>query len=225
LFLEEDEAVPERINVGEVKKFLQKYRLSVFGHTAWYLPIGSPMKALRDAAVREATRYFEIFNELGVAFVTIHANWPCGMFSVKEGIRFQAETLRELMRKASEYNLKLMYEPTDALEDNIKNVSMILNKVPELFLLIDIGHANLFGRKPEQFIKKFHEKIRHVHLHDNKRDLDLHLPMGCGNIDWEKIIRVLKQYYDGTITLEIFSRDRDYVLLSKEKLRKLWNEM
>ncbi|MEE8569843.1 MAG: sugar phosphate isomerase/epimerase family protein [Candidatus Bathyarchaeia archaeon] len=225
LFLEEDEAVPEKINVREIKRLLQKYGLDVIGHTAWYLPIGSPMKVLRDAAVREATRYFEIFNELEVTFVTIHANWSGGMFSVKERIRFQAETLRELIREASEYNLKLMYEPLDTLEDNIKNVSMILNEVPELFFHIDIGHANLFRRRPEQFIKKFHEKLRHVHLHDNMRDLDLHLPMGCGNIDWEKTIRVLKQYYDGTITLEIFSRDRDYVLLSKEKLTILWNEI
>jgi len=28
----------------------------------------------------------------------------------------------------------------------------------------------------------------------------------------------------GTITLEIFSRDKDYVLLSKEKLKKLWEK-
>ena len=147
------------------------------------------------------------------------------MFSVKEGIRFQIETLRKLVGEAKEHNLKLIYEPLDTLEDSIKNVSIILKKVPELFLHIDIGHANLFGRKPDEFIRKFHEKLRHVHLHDNKRDLDLHLPMGCGNIDWEKTIRVLKQYYDGTITLEIFSRDRDYVLLSKEKLTNLWNEI
>jgi sugar phosphate isomerase/epimerase len=48
--------------------------------------------------------------------------------------------------------------------------------------------------------------------------------MGVGNIDWENLINVLKKYYDGTITLEIFSRDRDYVLLSKEKLKKLWKK-
>jgi hypothetical protein len=38
LFLEEDQAVPEKINVEKVKKLLEKYKLSVIGRTAWYLP-------------------------------------------------------------------------------------------------------------------------------------------------------------------------------------------
>jgi len=225
LFLEEDKAVPEKVDVGKVISSLRKYELGVVGHTAWYLPIGSPIKTLRSTAVKESVRYFEVFRKLGVTLVTIHANWPSRMFSWEEGIRFQVETLTELVEEARKHNLELMYEPTDTLEDNMKNVSRILNKVPQLFLHIDIGHANLFGKKPERFIKKFHEKLRHVHLDDNTRDLDLHLPMGCGDIDWEKTLRVLKEYYDGTITLEIFSRDKDYILLSREKLREMWNKI
>ncbi|HIE41444.1 MAG TPA: sugar phosphate isomerase/epimerase [Candidatus Aenigmarchaeota archaeon] len=147
------------------------------------------------------------------------------MFSAEEGIKFQIESLRKLINEAEKYGIKLMYEPLDAPEDDIKIISKILNKIPQLFLHIDIGHANLFGRKPEQFIKKFHERIKHVHLHDNDEHKDLHLPMGCGNIDWEKILKLLKKYYNGTITLEVFSKDKDYVLLSKEKLRKLWNKL
>ncbi|MGB9674976.1 MAG: sugar phosphate isomerase/epimerase family protein [Candidatus Nanoarchaeia archaeon] len=223
LFLEEDKAVPEKINVQKLKQLLQKYKLDVVGHTAWYLPIGSPIKSLREAAVFEAKRYFEVFSKLNVKYVTIHAYWSPGMFSTKEGIKFQVETLKRLVKEAKKYNLTLLYEPTDTWQDNIKNVSEILRKVPNLYLHFDIGHANLFGRKPEQFIKKFHSKIKHVHLHDNNDERDLHLPMGAGNINWENLIKILKKYYDGTITLEIFSKDKDYVLLSKDKLRKLWS--
>ena len=67
--------------------------------------------------------------------------------------------------------------------------------------------------------------IKHVHLHDNNGDKDLHLPMGCGSIEWKKTLKTLKKYYNGTITLEVFSKDKDYVLLTKEKLRKLWNKL
>jgi len=221
LFLEEDEAVPERINPEEVKKLLQRYKLSVVGHTAWYLPIGSPMRAIRKAVIKEVERYLEVFNKVGVKFVTIHANWPRGMFSSKEGIEFQVDTLRELVRCAGNYDLSIMYEPMDTPEDTVKNVSVVLDKVPQLFLHIDIGHASLFGRKPEQFIRKFSHRLKHVHLHDNDKNRDLHLPLGCGSIKWENIIKILKKYYDGTITLEVFSRDREYALLSKRKLRKL----
>jgi sugar phosphate isomerase/epimerase len=225
LFLEEDKAVPEKIDVEKTKRVLKKYKLGVVGHTAWYLPIGSPIKSLREASIKEAIRYFEVFSKLGVKYVTIHANWPGGMFSEKEGIKFQVETLRKFVKEAERFDLKIMYEPIDTYADNIKNVSEILKKVPNLFLHLDIGHANLFGRKPEDFIKKFHKKIKHVHLHDNNRDKDLHLPMGCGSIEWEKTLKILKKYYDGTITLEVFSKDKDYILLTKEKLRKLWNKL
>jgi sugar phosphate isomerase/epimerase len=225
LFLEEDQAIPEKIDTSEVKRVLKKYNLGTVGHLAWYLPIGSPMKSLREAAIKEAIKYFEVFNKLGVEFVTVHANWPGIVFSPKEGVGFQIESLRKLIKEAKKYNLKLMYEPVDTSNDNIENVSEVLENVPELFLHLDFGHANLFGQNPEEFIEKFQSKIKHIHLHDNFGNTDLHLPLGCGAINWEKILKTLKKYYDGTITLEIFSRDRDYVLLSKEKLKKLWQKI
>jgi len=225
LFLEEDIAVPEKIDIHEVKKLVQKYKLDVVGHTAWYLPIGSSIRALRGAAISEAVRYFEIFKKLGVKFVAIHANWPTEMFSSKEGIKWQIETLKKLVKEAKNYNLNLMYEPIDTPQDSIENVTAIFNSVPNLFLLLDIGHASLNGRKPEEFIIRFYKKLRYVHLHDNLGWEDLHLPMGVGSINWGKTLKILKKYYNGTVTLEMFSRDKDYVLLSKEKLRKLWNKL
>jgi sugar phosphate isomerase/epimerase len=63
-----------------------------------------------------------------------------------------------------------------------------------------------------------------VHLSDNfgKRE-DLHLPLGAGAIDWRNIISMLKNSgYDGTITLEVFSQDRRYLLFSRDKLREIW---
>lgn len=224
LFVEEDKTVPGEIQVEKVKELLQRYNLSIVGHTAWYLPIGSAVRSLRQTAVRELERYFRVLSKLGAKFVTIHANWPGGMFSAREGIRFQLESLTSLVNYARKYNLEIMYEPMDTPEDNIKNISAILNELPEIFLHIDIGHASLSGNNPKKLIRRFHSRIKHVHLHDNDTRKDLHLPLDCGKINWREIIKVLKEYYDGTITLEIFSKDRDYVLLSKEKLKRAWEK-
>ena len=152
LFLEEDQATPEKIDIEQTKRLLQKYRLDIVGHTAWYLPIGSPVKAFRETAVNEALRYFDVLQKLEAKFVTVHANWPIGLFSTREGIRFQVETLRMLVKEAERFDLKVMYEPTDTARDSVESVSTILESVPGLFLHIDIGHANLFGRKPEEFM-------------------------------------------------------------------------
>lgn len=225
LFLEEDRATPERIDISKLKQVLRKYGLETVGHTAWYLPIGSPMKALRKAAVQELKRYFPVFNSIGTEYVTIHANWPGMIFSDREGVKFQAETLKELVELAGGFGLKLLYEPIDSVRDSLENVSMILKRVPGLYFHLDIGHANLYGRKPEEFIRRFRSKLKHVHLHDNHGNFDAHLPMGCGSIEWEKVLKVLKKYYNGTITLEVFSREKKYVLLTRKKLKELWKKL
>jgi sugar phosphate isomerase/epimerase len=147
LFLEEDAAVPEKINILRVKDTLKKYNLSAVGHTAWYLPTGSPVRLIRDTSIKEAEKYFRVFSQLGVRYVTIHAFWPPSLFSEREGIDFQVETLKKLVKIARKYNLNLMYEPIDTKKDTLKNVSVILNRVPSLYFHLDIGHANLYNKK------------------------------------------------------------------------------
>lgn len=223
IFLEEDKAVPENIDTKTVRKVLKKYNLYATGHTAWYLPFGSPIESIRTAAVTETERYFKVFKELEVKFVTVHANWASGMFSDEESIAFQSESLRKLVKIAKKYNITVVYEPIDTPHDTVENIEEILKSAPGLYLHIDIGHSNVYGRKPVELIRRFSKRIRRIHLHDNNGKEDLHLPMGCGNINWEELIKVLKKNYDGTITLEIFSKDKDYSLLSKSKLRELWD--
>jgi sugar phosphate isomerase/epimerase len=225
LFLEADRASPEHLDVSRVKDALARYALGVVGHMAWYLPIGSPCKTLRDAAVDEARRAFVVLQPLGADYVTVHANWPpAKLFGEEEARGYQIESLRRLTRDAVDHGLRLMYEPVGSPRDTIENVAAILDAVPDLYLHIDIGHANLHQRNPASFIGALHQRLVHVHMHDNDGQADLHLPVGCGLIDWKETIATLKKYFDKTITLEVFSRDRDYSLLCRDKVRKMWDE-
>ena len=222
LYLEEDKSIPSKIDVIKVKYLLKKYNLGITGHTEWYLPTGSPIKLIRDAAIKEIERYLQIFSKLDVKYVTIHANWCKGLFSADEAINFQVYTLNKIVEKAKKYDIKIMLEPIDTEYDSIKNISKILNKVNGLYLHLDIGHANVSKDKIEKWIKKFHKKIVHVHLHDNHGKKDEHLSMGKGNIKWKKVLKVLKKYYNNTITLEVFEKNKKYLILSKNKLKKIW---
>ena len=225
LFIEDDQASPERINLAEVSTILRRYGLGAVGHTAWYLPIGSPNRNLRSAAVQEVTRTFETFKSIGVKLVTVHADWPSSMFSIDEGVSFQSESLRQLVKEASKNGLEIVYELSVSRENTVENIDKVLCDVPELGFHLDIGHANLNGNKPERFIERFHSRLRHVHLSDNNGYEDLHLPVGCGNINWEKTLKKLKECYDGTITLEIFSNERYCAQLSKQRVNELWSRL
>ena len=66
-------------------------------------------------------------------------------------------------------------------------------------------------------------RIGHVHASDNSSRDDEHLPVGVGTIDFPEFVKALKGIgYDDTITLEVFSRDRDYLRISREKLAAMF---
>jgi sugar phosphate isomerase/epimerase len=223
LFLEPDKGELGEVNIKEVKRQLDYYGLERVGHTAWYLPIGSSLKALRLCAVEIFKQYLDAFVELGCDKVTIHSNWPPStMFSAAEGVKFQTESLQSILGYAAEAGVKILFEPLGTVHDHARNIDNLLASNEELYFHADIGHLNIFGRDPVEYLHRYKDRLLHVHLHDNNGIDDLHLPLGAGNIDWDHLINVLKSFYDGTITLEIFSSDKEYVLYSKKLLLEKW---
>ena len=224
LFLEPDQGELEKVNVKDVRRQLDYYGLERIGHTAWYLPIGSSMSGLRKCAVEIIRQYLEAFVEIGCHKVTIHTNWPPStMFTEEEGVRYQAESLQSILEFADNTGVKIMLEPLGTAYDHANNIDMLLALNEKLYFHADIGHLNIFGRNPAEYLSRYKNKLMHVHLHDNNGIEDLHLPMGAGNIDWDHLLGILKSFYDGTITLEIFSHDKEYILYSKKKLLDKWN--
>ncbi|MGI8706674.1 MAG: sugar phosphate isomerase/epimerase family protein, partial [Actinomycetota bacterium] len=80
------------------------------------------------------------------------------------------------------------------------------------------------NRTPE-LLEAFGDRLAHVHLSDNRGGGDdLHLPLGAGAIDWRSRLRELKATgYDGTITLEVFSREREHLRSSRRLLLEWWS--
>jgi sugar phosphate isomerase/epimerase len=70
-------------------------------------------------------------------------------------------------------------------------------------------------------------KLLHVHLSENDGTADQHLPLASAprsTTDWPQHVKTLKTTgYDGTITLEVFAPQREYLLLSRDLLRRWWD--
>ena len=223
-FMEPDKTYYDNIDVKAIKKTLDDYGMGIIGHTPYYLPFASPIKTIREIAIKEVEKCFRAFNEMGAEYVTIHANWPPSLFSIREGIDLQVESMKEVVEKAEDYGIKVMYENGVGEMDNYRNTAEILRRVAKMYFHLDVGHAFLHGRDVCKFIRKLHDKLRHVHIHDNFGMKDLHLPPGTGKIKWDDVVKELKRYYNGTITLEIFS-NRDYVLVAKKKFEEMWEKV
>jgi sugar phosphate isomerase/epimerase len=133
------------------------------------------------------------------------------------------------MRHSEQCGVGVMIENLPGDFNTPEQLGELLDPLPELGLHLDIGHANLLVpyNMTESILQAYGSRLRHVHLHDNKGGgADLHLALGCGNVDVSRSIRALAECgYDGTITLEVFSPDREYLRYSRDVLRRLWKSV
>lgn len=220
-------------DVDKVKKTLKDFGLDVIGHTAWYLPFAIPIKTVTDVCLKEFEKYLEIFSRIDITSVNIHPNYFTSMLiTEEEAIKRNIEFLKKVCKIAKSRGIEIMLEnnpkhPADRV-NTLDFFKKVFNEVEGLKFHLDVGHANINQEKnlTEDFFRMFSKKLVHIHLSDNWGSNDDHMPLGAGNINWLEIIKILKKYnYDKTITLEIFSPDKDYVLISREKLLKWWREI
>jgi sugar phosphate isomerase/epimerase len=226
LTLEPQRAHPGVLDVRSVAAALADTGLSAVGHTAWYLPIASPFDRVRQAALDELTSCLDVFAQLGIRRANVHPDQRVSLVDRDWIVERNVDSFRYLVDRATERGLQVMVENIPGLFGQVETLRRLLDAVPALAWHLDVGHANLAtpANLSEQLLEAIGERLAHVHLSDNKGgDADLHLPLGAGTIDWRRTIDALKRHrYNGTITLEVFSPDLEYLAISRRKLLRLW---
>jgi sugar phosphate isomerase/epimerase len=228
LTLEPPCAAAWRIDPPSIRRAIEDHGFSVVGHTAYYLPIGSPFEKVRKAAVDELKRCLDVFAEIGVKWMNVHPDRYAPMHERSFYVQRDIQSLEELLDAAHPLGLGVMVENLPGDFNSVDQLAELLEPLPKLGVHLDIGHANLLGtvNTSDSIISAYGPRLRHVHLHDNKGgNADLHLPLGVGTIDVRRHIRNLKESgYDGTITLEVFTPDHAHLAYSRDVLRRLWEE-
>jgi sugar phosphate isomerase/epimerase len=204
--------------------------LPAVGHTAYYLPIASPLTPLRDAAHDLFRRALDVFAAAGIERVNVHPDPLNRLFSPDERRARNADAIAELAAEAKARNLTLMVENLGTPFGFVEDLRPLFASAPDLRFHLDVGHANLgrgsFGpNRTQELLAAFGDRLAHVHLSDNLGLEDLHLPLGAGSINWPAVVAALKEArWDGTVTLEIFSRERRHLETSRDLWLKWWHE-
>ena len=74
----------------------------------------------------------------------------------------------------------------------------------------DTAHLAAGGGDPAAVIRKYPERIRHVHLKDLRKDPFAFLPLGQGELDFPDIVQALKESrYDSWLMVELDEYDGD----------------
>ena len=118
------------------------------------------------------------------------------------------ERLRKIIKVAEELEVKIAFENTKIrgyLEYVFENIDS-----KYIGLCYDAGHCH--AHFDDEFnYELFKDRIFAVHLHDNHGELDEHLLPYDGTINWEHVMKKLKECnYSGYVTLELAYR-RDYL--------------
>lgn len=217
-------AALEQIDIAAMRSILNDTGLHVVGHTAWYLPFGSPVPRLRQAAIDSVTETFDMFATLGAKWVNVHIARGGKLFNHEDIVRWNGESFAQIAEHAVPYGLNIMVEHPANPEFKVTDICTVLNSDMRLGFHLDVGHAYVGGDRLSGLLKALGSRLVHVHLSDNQCRQDDHLPLGTGRINWPEAIRLIKQTgYDDTVTLEVFSFDRDYLLLSAKKVREWWD--
>ena len=76
-----------------------------------------------------------------------------------------------------------------------------------------------------RLVEQFGSRIAHLHFSDNHGRRDEHLAVGHGTIDFAGLVRQLKAIgYDDTLTLEVFSPNRQQLVDSRDLLKSMFSE-
>jgi sugar phosphate isomerase/epimerase len=227
LTLEPPRAASWQVDGTRVASELQRKGMKVVGHTAWYLPMASPIEEIRRGALRELCRCIDVFAAAGAHWMNLHPDrfspWHPRSFYIQRNI----EIMQESVDSGASKGVGIMIENLPGDFNNPQQLSDLLDPIPQLGLHLDIGHANLqvpMNSTPE-ILRVFGKRLRHVHLHDNKGGReDLHLPLGAGTLNLPDMVGALKGCgYDDTITLEVFTKDRRLLAFSREVLQSVWS--
>lgn len=215
------------IRVQQVKKELEEHGLEVIGHTNPSIPFSLPVDRVKKACWEEFKEYVDFFRKLGAELVTIHPVYLMPHHSEEELVEANLNFVKKINGYIRKKELTLMMENFTYPFGGVETFHRFLEEVPGLKVHLDVGHANMEGGKEvvQEFFQAFSQDIVHLHLSDNWGEEDQHLPLGCGSIDWEEMVGILKEYgYDGTVTLEVFSPDKDYLLVSRDKFKGWWKD-
>ena len=213
----------------EIGRLIADLGLTAVGHTAWYLPIASAFPELRATARDLFRRALDTFADAGVDLVNVHPDQKIPLHSVANVRKMNADAIAQLAEDAAGRGIRLMVENLDKVFASPEDMQPIFEAVPDAGFHLDIGHANLnlgLGEpnRTAALLKAFGDRLAHVHISDNRGGTgDLHLPLGAGSIDWKAHARMLKEAgWDGTVTLEVFSREKTYLLESRRAWLRWW---
>ena len=221
IFAEAEHRLPEVAPL--FREMIPSYNLSYSIHAPISdINIGSLNERIREDSILEILTTAETAASLGIELITIHPGLTSMSvpYMEEKAMEKAKKSLRSIDRISSQYGVTIAVENMPSFPFMLGHTAEEMNELigpTNLSFCLDIGHGNTTGQTDE-LIKAFRDRLANIHIHDNHGEMDEHLTLGEGDIDFKKVIGSLKGY-TGNYVIE--SKSFPSAVESQDYLRSL----
>ena len=207
--------------IHELRSTLE-YKPSLSIHAPFMdLSPGAVDSQVRGATIKRFEQTLDVAEILRPKAIVFHSGYEKWKYALNTDIWLEKSlmTWQPLNTRAAAIGVKIAIE--NIFEDEPSNLKLLMEEMnsPNFGICFDTGHFNLFSKGPlEVWMSSLKPYFIELHLHDNDRTSDQHLPVSDGTFDFKTFFRLLgdKQYIN---TLEAHSTES--VLKSMKALQTL----
>ncbi len=193
-----------------------------------HLPFGNYEKN-NLADIKRSQENVQLFQDsmdyaalFGVKKLTLHAGIAASVEEKQKALPYVIEGVQLLATYARHLNMTLMLENLVREEEFLSSendIEYFLDVLApyDVQLTLDFGHAAINKIDIASFIRRFHNRIGHTHIHDNNLIKDEHLRPLLGKIDFHSAFSALREiHYQEFYGLEALYNDyEDLISYSK----------
>jgi len=177
--------------IGRIRRAFKRRKLAKSIHGPVTVSRESDPEALR----KHYARTIRLCRELEAQRLVTHIEYSSRRHpSVEQWVSECARFWSDIAALGEENGVTVLLE--NHTEKNPDAITGILRSVgsARLKACFDVGHYHAFGeREPGAFIDSYPEgAIAEVHLSDNRKDDDTHLPLGEGTLDFKSFFSALR---------------------------------
>jgi len=199
------------------------------------VPPNIPYDELRRISTKQTQKTIDLASFFGASFVVQHVRLLKNLLDLRQHdiLKELTPNLEEAAKYATTKEIKLALEnvPTSfvrMLGANAKELMNVVNLLPPktIGICLDVTHCVASGYDPLDALNTINiHRLISIHASDNfsSQLIDQHLPIGSGDIPWEKLFDTLESLrFQGSVVIEVAGGEEEGKTL-KDSLNYLQN--
>jgi sugar phosphate isomerase/epimerase len=185
-------------DIKQLVETLQRNELEITLHAPFMdLSPGGVDKKIKEVTLDRFTKVIELAFFFKPRTIVFHPGYEKWKFdgNVELWLKSSLQTWRPLVNEAEEIGLAIAIE--NVYEEDPNSIKYLLEGIDSAHFrfCFDTGHHHVFSRVSVPiWFDTLGKYLCEVHLHDNHKEMDEHLPVGEGSFNFDQFFSLLSQF-------------------------------